>query len=604
MLLHDSRLGHPPGASSSTSLLPSNSRERASTLRPAKKPCPKLHLSPFSAKRPLSPTHADTRAKSPTQSHPRPASPSTHPSGFRAQLAHLLPRHAIFLLRLTIHQLNSVPLVNGEFEVRWKFKGATSGGGLLGKVKNKAMGSSTPNGSASSAKGKEKQKPSESEGDAANANDASDVQSITNSNSSHSHDPSIPSVVVSANTHVLSLPSTSTTRTSTPTTSSSSSSSPHSRPHHVPPQYLSADWLPQSAPQDLSPSLAKSPPNAYSPAKGHTLFEQLKEHSVVWEHTLDLMVQMGIGKETNELGGCEAKFIIMQRVIPGDPDAPRNPRLGAVSLNLAQYVDAGVVTRLYLLRQSKTNATLKLTVQLEYVSGESSYIAPPLPKGEILSGVAGLLDNDIFRTRPRTLDLYANENSSSSSVSTISTHSSGKLGPKRKKNPLDASQLPNTRGIRGTERLIEALFNPVPVTRPAQLTPFTYLHEPSAKSQSHLHSRELVTDDGYVQVYAEGEGDDEARLADESLYSNSGSVDLNHPLRARVDSESDYQSMHSKRTGSLRAPSVKSTRSVGVSRSGVNEGFGAGVSTAVSNAAIAEKRAPWWRKVLHAGAAS
>jgi hypothetical protein len=99
---------------------------------------------------------------------------------------------------------------------------------------------------------------------------------------------------------------------------------------------------------------------------------------VVWEHTLDLMVQMGIGRETNELGGCEAKFVVMQvrfsfwlflptfaeyvsqRVIPGDPDAPRNPRLGAVSLNLAQYVDAGVVTRLYLLRQSKTNATLKV----------------------------------------------------------------------------------------------------------------------------------------------------------------------------------------------------------------------------------------------------
>jgi hypothetical protein len=51
---------------------------------------------------------------------------------------------------------------------------------------------------------------------------------------------------------------------------------------------------------------------------------------------------------------------ILQRVIPGDPDAPRNPRLGAVSLNLAQYVDAGVVTRRYLLRQSKTNATLKV----------------------------------------------------------------------------------------------------------------------------------------------------------------------------------------------------------------------------------------------------
>ncbi|KAG1733305.1 N-terminal C2 in EEIG1 and EHBP1 proteins-domain-containing protein [Suillus lakei] len=593
MLLHDSRHLpgpiHPPGASSSTSLLSCN-RERSSTLstlRPPKKPYPKLHVSPFTAsqhqhdKRPPSPG-PDGRAKSPTRpALARPASPTTaHSSGFRAQLAHLLPRHAIFLLRLTIHQLSSVPLVNGEFEVQWKFKGVTSGGGLLGKVKGKgkAMGSTTPNGSANSAKGKEKEKPHETEMDAV-AVDASDAHSIANSNSTHSHDPSIPSVVVSANTPVSSgsMPST-------------SSASPHSRPHNIPPQYLSADWLPQTAPPDPPPSLAKSPPTAYSPAKGHTLFEQLKEHSVTWEQTLDVMVQIGIGRETNELGGCEAKFVVMQRVVPGDPDAPRIPRLGAVSLNLAQYVDAGVVTRRYLLRQSKTNATLKLTVQLEHIGGESSYVAPPLPKGEILSGITGLLDNDVFRTRPRTLDLYANANSSSSSVSTVSTHSSGKRGPKRKKNPLDASQLPNTRGIRGTEKLIEALFNPAPVTRPGLLTPFTYLHEPEV--QSHDHSREGTTEDGHVY------GEDEGRPADESLYSNS--VDLNH-LPARLDSESDYQSIHSKWTGSLRASSMKSTRSVTASRSGVNE-LKVGVSTAVSNATIVEKRA-WWRKVLHAGAA-
>lgn len=50
----------------------------------------------------------------------------------------------------------------------------------------------------------------------------------------------------------------------------------------------------------------------------------------------------------------------MQRVISGDPDAPQNPRLGAVYLNLAEYADAGSVTRRYLLRESKTNATLKV----------------------------------------------------------------------------------------------------------------------------------------------------------------------------------------------------------------------------------------------------
>jgi hypothetical protein len=60
-------------------------------------------------------------------------------------------------------------------------------------------------------------------------------------------------------------------------------------------------------------------------------------------------------------------------VIAGDPDAPRNPRLGVVYLNLAQYVDAGVITRRYLLRESKTNATLK-------VSSHSSLSCPSLTR--------------------------------------------------------------------------------------------------------------------------------------------------------------------------------------------------------------------------------
>lgn len=54
--------------------------------------------------------------------------------------------------------------------------------------------------------------------------------------------------------------------------------------------------------------------------------------------------------------------VFPQLVIPGDPDAPRNPRFGVLNLNLAEYVDEGPVTRRYLLRQSKTNATLQVSI--------------------------------------------------------------------------------------------------------------------------------------------------------------------------------------------------------------------------------------------------
>lgn len=49
-----------------------------------------------------------------------------------------------------------------------------------------------------------------------------------------------------------------------------------------------------------------------------------------------------------------------KRVIPGDLGAPLNPRLGHIELNLAEYANAGPVTRRYLLRRSKVNALLKV----------------------------------------------------------------------------------------------------------------------------------------------------------------------------------------------------------------------------------------------------
>jgi hypothetical protein len=49
--------------------------------------------------------------------------------------------------------------------------------------------------------------------------------------------------------------------------------------------------------------------------------------------------------------------------------------LGIVHINLAEYVGKGPVTRRYLLRESKTNATLKLTIEVKWLSGEQDYIA-------------------------------------------------------------------------------------------------------------------------------------------------------------------------------------------------------------------------------------
>jgi hypothetical protein len=53
-----------------------------------------------------------------------------------------------------------------------------------------------------------------------------------------------------------------------------------------------------------------------------------------------------------------------QHVVPGDQDAPQNPRLGALYLKLAEYTGAGTVTQRYLLCESRANATLQVLLFL------------------------------------------------------------------------------------------------------------------------------------------------------------------------------------------------------------------------------------------------
>ncbi|KAJ7674185.1 N-terminal C2 in EEIG1 and EHBP1 proteins-domain-containing protein [Mycena rosella] len=316
------------------------------------------------------------------------------PTGLRAQLHHLLPRHALFHVRITIHQLASVPLVSGEFGVRWKFKNTH-------KVKGKD---------------KAKQPDHDGDGDSFGSADTSTEEAQTSGAQSHRR------------------------------TGSSSSI---------------------SAPGDAQASTS---------ARGQTPWVPLRDHSVSWEQPLSAVVQMSIDRDTHRLLPHPFKLTVLQRVIAHDPDAPNNPRFGLVELDLAEYADSvplvagskGVVTRRYLLRESKTNATMRLSIRVEPVGTPPPFTAPSLPNGEILAGVATLLSAhaDVYRTRPRALDLYAPVEN--------------RLQPTRPNNsnvarPFDVRALPRAYGPRPTETLIDALFNPSPVREEHLLGPFTRL---------------------------------------------------------------------------------------------------------------------------------
>lgn len=120
---------------------------------------------------------------------------------------------------------------------------------------------------------------------------------------------------------------------------------------------------------------ASLPAHESNPSKGRTSFRQISEHVVRWEQGLDIIVDAAVQKETTDLGPCELKLVVMQESVHGDVDRPKNPVFGVLYLNLSEYADPGLgpVTRRYLLREGKTNATLKLTIKLEHCGGEKIF---------------------------------------------------------------------------------------------------------------------------------------------------------------------------------------------------------------------------------------
>ncbi|KAI1786235.1 N-terminal C2 in EEIG1 and EHBP1 proteins-domain-containing protein [Ganoderma leucocontextum] len=393
-------------------------------------------------------TSASTSSSGASSSTPAPPS-----HGLRSQLGHLIPKHALFQVRLEIEQLSNVPLIKGEFGVRWKFKSVQSASGLLGKMKG---GSRTWSGQKKG-KGKamvgsamgvtEEGELFEEDGSTQDTTEDEPYADTTDPpKSNHNHD---------AHRAFESL-------------RAANASTPHLNGHGTP-----------NPPPESSPPIVHSMPavaSTQSEPSGMTPWAQLQNYNVKWSHSVSVAVQMDVHRDNGDLLPNDLKLVVMQRVVHGDPDAPQQPRLGAVHLNLAEYADAGKVSRRYLLRQSKTNATLKLSIELEHIGGEKHYKPPPLRKGEILASVSGILSNNgLFNTRfARELDLY---------VCADKLEDSAAFPYADKHGQVQADRLATSYGVRTTEDLIEALFNPVP-SEAAEQTPFTYYAPPTSPGRA------------------------------------------------------------------------------------------------------------------------
>ncbi|CUA68657.1 hypothetical protein RSOLAG22IIIB_08032 [Rhizoctonia solani] len=384
----------------------------------------------------------------------------THPPhfGLRAQLRNLLARHATFSVQINIHELTNVPLVTGDFACRWRVKGAQSLPSVIRRDSTSAKSvRSTGSGSGSGSLKDKKKLDSEIE-----------VQV---------HPPS-PPLNPTTRGSVSTIPSLNSGR-STP-------SDTDGRPTISLLQPDDSGSLDHGSDMEDALKLTNNIHTITGPGRGRTPTVAISDHTVRWDEIVEMAVPMGVAKETKGLLPADLKLTVEQVPQSHELVKPR-AALGVVRLNLAEYAGKGPVTRRYLLRESKTNATLKLTIDVKWLSGEQDYVAPQLQKAQIMEGVAGLMSHDrILPSGVRTPTRLAPSPTQSSTSLAPNTGPDLLTAPglnrgraaSLSRTPTLSHSLSHSRSVSPqptarTEQIIEALFNPVPTTNPNP-SPFAY----------------------------------------------------------------------------------------------------------------------------------
>jgi hypothetical protein len=255
----------------------------------------------------------------------------THHHPIRDHLRSLLvSRRVSFHAQVVIHDIINVPLVQGDLAVRWRFDNAQSVH------------------SGDNHQSKHKKKEEESSG---TVDDSSEQDSIRNGR---------------------------LTSSSSSTRSSTDAGNQLQLPRHGSNdsqygRYLSPDTASSATTVDND---VEVPETFLSSARGKTEWSPLlHDHSVSYNQRIDVELEMSIDRETRELQPCELKFEVLLNLPSEDLKENGRHSFGVVYIDLAQYARAGAETRRHLLQKSKTNALIRVSIELTQTGGDSNYIA-------------------------------------------------------------------------------------------------------------------------------------------------------------------------------------------------------------------------------------
>jgi hypothetical protein len=237
------------------------------------------------------------RPSTPTTTAAAATAPHGPGHGIRAGLLHLLPRHTLFHARLVVHGLTNVPLVRGEFGVKWKFAKVQAHphpGGLLAKM-------AIRKGSGAAAASHHHLPEHKLKGKAKEV-EAYDEEPVRAGEEHLAPGAGLGGLVI----NVVQPTPDSAHPPLSPRPSSSADSFREPRPSTDP----SASSL-SLAPEPAAAAGAET--SAFSSTeRGMTPYGPLAEHAVYWEHTVDVIVQMGLSRDTSELLPNELKLQVLQ----------------------------------------------------------------------------------------------------------------------------------------------------------------------------------------------------------------------------------------------------------------------------------------------------
>ena len=262
-----------------------------------------------------------------------PAFTMSHHHHIRDHLRSLLPsRRVSFHAQVIIHDIINVPLVQGDFAVRWRFDNAQS----------VQSGDNHPS----------KHKRKEEESSSSAVDESSEQDSLRNGRLTSSSSSTRSSTDAG---HQLQLPR------------HGSNDSQYGR-------YLSPDAADgATSPVDNNVEI---PETFLSSARGKTEWSPLlHDHSVSYNQRIDVELEMSIDRETRDLQPCELKLEVLLNLPPDDPKENGRQTFGVVYIDLAQYARAGAETRKHLLQKSKTNALIRVSIELTQAGGDSNYVA-------------------------------------------------------------------------------------------------------------------------------------------------------------------------------------------------------------------------------------